>query len=62
MLSQYQEARIDFETILKTNKKYILALKGLAETCMNQARFYRRCQLIGRARDCAQDALDNVTM
>lgn len=37
------------------------ALKGLAETCIAQAKRYKREQMIGLGRDCAQYALDKLT-
>lgn len=57
------EARSEFENVLskKENVHYVPALKGLAETCMNQADGYKSLQMIGMARDCAQLALDKIT-
>lgn len=61
VLGQYVEARVNFEDILVDNCDYVPALKGLAETCILQARRYRQEQIIGLARDCAQYALDKLT-
>lgn len=56
------DARKDFEQILLLNAKYLPALKGLAETCLKQGEIYQKNQLFGLARDCTQNALDNITM
>lgn len=55
------EAQEGFKSILNTNKKYVPALKGLAETSMYLAKMYKRDQLLGLARDCVQCCLDNIT-
>ncbi|XP_018320873.1 tetratricopeptide repeat protein 37 [Agrilus planipennis] len=60
ILGQYAEARADFEALLSTNQKYVPALKGLAETCLNQAKLYNKNQLLGLTRDCCQCALENL--
>lgn len=44
------------------NKQYVPALKGLSETCLIQARKYARMQLLGLARDWAEDSVNTVTL
>lgn len=61
LLQEYVDARKDFEEILSINKKYLPALKGLAETCLRQSEIYFTNQIYATSRDCAQLALDNVT-
>lgn len=38
------------------------ALVGLAETCVCQANEYYKEHRLGRAKDCAQTAVDNLIM
>lgn len=40
---------------------YVPALKGLAETCLAMAGDYETRQLLGRARDNIQSAIDSLT-
>ncbi|CAG9862355.1 unnamed protein product [Phyllotreta striolata] len=56
----YDEARCEFMEILSKNERYIPALKGLAETSLNQAWECYRAQRLGTARDHAQSAIDNL--
>lgn len=62
MLGHYAEARTDFEEILLSNRHYVPALKGLAETCLSQTRECYKDQRLGTARDHAQVALDKLVM
>ncbi|KAB0804312.1 hypothetical protein PPYR_01282 [Photinus pyralis] len=61
-LGDFVEAHCDYESILRSNKHYVPALKGLAETCIMQARQFTRDQRLGIARDYAEKALDMVTV
>ncbi|KAK4885213.1 hypothetical protein RN001_001484 [Aquatica leii] len=56
-LGDFSEACKDYQTILCSNKSYIPALKGLAETFICQARQYKKNQRLGIARDVAENAL-----
>ncbi|KAJ3638165.1 hypothetical protein MTP99_001570 [Tenebrio molitor] len=60
ILGEFTEARLDFEEILKSNKFYVPALKGMAETCLLQAKDCFRDQRLGTSRDYAQIAADNL--
>ncbi|KAK9737501.1 Tetratricopeptide repeat [Popillia japonica] len=62
ILGQLAEGRSDFEILIKENRSYVPALKGIAVTCLNQAKEYQKSQLWGLARDCAQYALDKLTI
>ncbi|KAJ8948114.1 hypothetical protein NQ318_008467, partial [Aromia moschata] len=62
ILGQNLEAKEDFEEILRENGQYVPALKGLAETCMCQARECYRDQRLGTARDYVQVALDKLSI
>ncbi|KAK5647507.1 hypothetical protein RI129_002399 [Pyrocoelia pectoralis] len=61
-LGNYVEAHYDYQLILQTNKQYVPALKGLAETCILQAKQFKRDQRLGMARDYAEKALDMITI
>lgn len=61
MLSQFLEAKNDFEEVLSIEKRYIPALKGLAETLLGLSKEYDVKQLLGRSRDNAQLAADHLT-
>ncbi|KAI4467992.1 superkiller 3 protein-related [Holotrichia oblita] len=62
ILGQLAEGRSDFEILIKENRSFVPALKGIAVTCLNQAKEYQKSQLWGLARDCAQYALDKLTI
>ncbi|GJQ65964.1 hypothetical protein Trydic_g4060 [Trypoxylus dichotomus] len=62
ILGQLAEARRDFEAIIREDRTFVPALKGVAVTCLNQAKEYQKNQLWGLARDCAQYALDKLTV
>ncbi|CAH0550739.1 unnamed protein product [Brassicogethes aeneus] len=61
ILGEYAEAREEFSEILKVNQNDVLALKGLAETCMCQARHCLKEQRLGTARSHAQYASEKIT-
>lgn len=61
MLSQFSEAKKDFEEVLSLEKRNIPALKGLAETLLGLSKEYSEKQLLGRSRDNAQLAVDYLT-
>ncbi|XP_008195456.1 superkiller complex protein 3 [Tribolium castaneum] len=60
ILGEFAEARLEFEEILKFNKFYVPALKGMAETCLLQARHCYKDQRLGTSRDHAQVATDHL--
>lgn len=61
IIRQYQEAKKDFERILSIAPGYIPALKGLAETCLALAKFNIDKNLLGRANDYLQQAMNSLT-
>lgn len=61
MLGEFAVARTKFEAILKDNKSYVPALKGLAETCMYQAKQCFNEQRLGTAKDHAQYAVEIIS-
>ncbi|XP_003703191.3 superkiller complex protein 3 [Megachile rotundata] len=61
IINQYNEAKTDFENLLLDEPNYIPALKGMAETCLALAKEYISKQLLGRAKDYLQRAMDNLT-
>ncbi|XP_070156887.1 superkiller complex protein 3 [Polyergus mexicanus] len=61
LIGQHKEAKEDFESILKNDKPYILALKGLAQACLGLARENITKQFLCRARENLQQAADNLT-
>ncbi|KAF3430707.1 hypothetical protein E2986_08054 [Frieseomelitta varia] len=62
IIGQYKEAKKDFECILINESCYIPALKGLAEACLALAKNCTAKQLLGRANDYLQQAMDNLTI
>ena len=62
IIGQYKEAKKDFECILINESCYIPALKGLAEACLALAKDCTAKQLLGRANDYLQQAMDNLTI
>ncbi|RZC41781.1 tetratricopeptide repeat protein 37, partial [Asbolus verrucosus] len=60
ILGEYTEARSNFEEILLSNKYYVPALIGMAETCLLQAKACFRNQRLGMSRDHAQVAADKL--
>lgn len=50
-----------FQSILEKMGHYVPALKGLAETCLAMASEYETWQLLGRARDNIQSAIESLT-
>ncbi|XP_029662452.1 tetratricopeptide repeat protein 37 [Formica exsecta] len=61
LIGQHKEAKEDFESILKNDKQYILALKGLAQACLGLARENITKQFLCRARENLQQAANNLT-
>ncbi|KAF5308184.1 hypothetical protein FQR65_LT06364 [Abscondita terminalis] len=61
-LGEFAEACKDYESILYSNKTYIPALKGLAETFICQVRQYAKSQRLGLARDVAENALHKTIL
>lgn len=61
-LGEDVEAKSCYEAILLRDKLHVPALKGVAETCLQQAKQYYRQNLLGLARDGAQCALDKLAM
>ncbi|XP_034193237.1 superkiller complex protein 3 [Osmia lignaria lignaria] len=61
IIKQYNEAKIDFENLLLNEPNYIPALKGLGETCLALAKEYIAKQLLGRAKNHLQLAMDCLT-
>lgn len=62
ILGEYSEATTDFENLLIEKKNYVPALVGLAETYMVQANQCYKEQRLGKAKEYAQKALDNLSM
>lgn len=60
-IGHYEEAKIQFENILTTNRKYVPALKGLGETCLQMGICRNREQRLGSCQQLIQQALDNFT-
>lgn len=61
LIGQHKETKEDFESILKNDKQYILALKGLAQACLGLARENITKQFLCRARENLQQAANNLT-
>jgi len=61
LIGQHKEAKEDFENILENDKKYILALKGLAQACLGLAKENMAKHFLCRARENLQQAVDNLT-
>ncbi|XP_046485171.1 superkiller complex protein 3 isoform X1 [Neodiprion pinetum] len=61
ILSQFIEAKKDFEQVLLSEQSYIPALKGLAETLLGLSKEYACKQLLGRSRENAELAADYLT-
>ncbi|GAB1861709.1 Tetratricopeptide repeat protein 37 [Camponotus japonicus] len=61
LIGQHKEAKEDFENILENDKKYILALKGLAQACLGLAKENIAKHFLCRARENLQQAVDNLT-
>ncbi|KAF7996121.1 hypothetical protein HCN44_010377 [Aphidius gifuensis] len=61
VLGRHEEAKTAFIQILTHEKKYIPALKGLAETCLGLAVENLSNQLLGRAKRNIQQAVDSLT-
>lgn len=62
MLGFHDEAKKAFENVLMDNKRYVPALKGLAENCLAQAFTQQKSQLLGRSRATVQYAIEQLTM
>lgn len=62
ILGEYSEATTNFEDLLIEKKNYVPALVGLAETYMIQANECYKEQRLGKAKEYAQKALDNLSM
>ncbi|XP_056637029.1 tetratricopeptide repeat protein 37 [Diorhabda sublineata] len=60
-LGLYDEAKADFLDIILKNEQYLPALKGLAETCIYQAKECYRDQRLGSAQTHAQKALNYLS-
>lgn len=60
-LGNYVGSKEVFQSILEKMGHYVPALKGLAETCLRMATEYETRQLLGRARDNIQSAVDSLT-
>lgn len=60
-MGNYREAMLDFEALLYKNKKCMLTLTGLAETCLKRAEECVSEQRLGTARDCAQYGVEAVS-
>ncbi|XP_045477416.1 tetratricopeptide repeat protein 37 [Harmonia axyridis] len=60
-LGHFHEAMLDFEALLCKNRKCILTLTGLAETCLKKAAECIQEQRLGTARDCAQYGVEAVS-
>jgi superkiller protein 3 len=58
IMGENAEAVIAFEALLKQTPDYVPALKGLAETVLNQASEYLTDGFTGRLVDCCSKALD----
>lgn len=61
MVGQYALAKEDFANILKQRENNVAALKGLAECCYKLGLEHASVQLLARARDDFQEAVDSVT-
>ncbi|XP_014213900.1 tetratricopeptide repeat protein 37-like [Copidosoma floridanum] len=61
LVGQFALAKIDFANILEDNKNNVAALKGLAECCYKLGTENAAAQLLARARDDFQEAVDNLT-
>lgn len=61
LIGHFPEAKAGFEEILFDNKKYVPALKGLADTCLNIAYNCHKQQLIGLCQSNVQLAVDYLT-
>ncbi|NP_001153421.1 tetratricopeptide repeat domain 37 isoform X1 [Nasonia vitripennis] len=55
-------AKEDFLKILEKNERNVTALKGLAECCLRLGQDYAKAQLLARARENFQEAVDNATI
>ncbi|CAK1581816.1 unnamed protein product [Parnassius mnemosyne] len=61
VLTQYEDAILTFEEVLKIDQFSLLALKGIAETWMRIAKKKFSAKLYGSARDTAQFAVNYIT-
>ncbi|EFN89108.1 Tetratricopeptide repeat protein 37 [Harpegnathos saltator] len=61
LIGQHKEAKEDFDSILQNNEQYILALKGLAQTCLGLASECTSKYLLSQARENLQQAADSLT-
>lgn len=61
LVGQYKLGKEDFKVILQKNERNVSALKGLAECCFEIGKQNAAAQLLARARDDFQDAVDNLT-
>ncbi|XP_053625223.1 superkiller complex protein 3 [Plodia interpunctella] len=61
LLTEYKDAIITFEKVLKLEPYSLLALKGLAETWMRVAKKKFVVKMYGSARDCAQNAINFIS-
>lgn len=62
MVGQPALAKTDFTNILEKSENNIAALKGLAECCFKLGREHAKEQLLARARDDFQEAVDYLTI
>ena len=61
MLGDYVEAKKEFESIVLVQKHSVAAFKGIAECCINIGKKNASAQLLARARDNFQEAVENLT-
>ncbi|XP_030763307.1 tetratricopeptide repeat protein 37 [Sitophilus oryzae] len=62
ILKEYPEAKVEFENILKVNREYVPALKGLAETALCQARAFFKEERLEAALECAQLVTNKISL
>ena len=58
IVGSYEESIEEFKSLLSNNPSYVPALKGLAESCLCQARNFFTRQLLGCCSDSCQEAVD----
>jgi len=61
IVGSYGESIEEFKSLLRNNPSYVPALKGLAESCLCQARNFFSRQLLGSCRDSCQEAVDALS-
>ncbi|XP_013195923.1 superkiller complex protein 3 [Amyelois transitella] len=60
LLTEYEDAIATFEKVLKLDPYSLMALKGISETWIRVAKKKFEVKMYGRARDCAQNAIDFI--